>query len=661
MAGNRKKIFIWVALAAVLLSCVLLWYGDNIYRYESVNYTEVHSNQGVWDLTDIDFSNTVVSVVGDLQHFEGEMLTPEQFEAREHEALLGNPIDHNEGRTVRLKILVPYHEYYRVFITGDYARSLYVNGIHRGAFGQPADNAEDFVAKYGEIEIDTTPKNGVIELVMQGGNFVHREGSYYSGMLIGAPGLVGWFVNYQSAIELISIGLLALLCMVHIMLASYYDTRLLNMTFSAVCFIFAIRIGLVGTKVIYDIFPNIQWELAIKTEYIFIALGVVLISQILSIQFPGATSNVVRKIIFAVSFGFIAVFLVVDTYTMSRMYLVFHFFNIASIFYYMSAIIVDIIKKNRHKEQVLLEQKIAAFSFALLTYTTVSDIFYFYGRPLFGVQASLAEYAILLFALTQTFAVFHATMHTIQKAKEERSYALALAENFESLSRMKTEFLQDMSHEMKTPLTVIGTGTNYAIRRMEKEEIESEALYNTLDIIENEVARLGRMVNGMLKMADISTGENRNKTDLGEMLTRCARSHRLVAENRGNTILCNIPEQLPFVFVDDDSFMRVFDNILSNAIRHTENGTITVTVLCSGSIISVEISDTGIGIPEELLPELTRRGVSGSGGTGFGLHICKTVCEAHGGELTIESSRGVGTRVQITIPVYGGQQEGRVQ
>jgi signal transduction histidine kinase len=91
----------------------------------------------------------------------------------------------------------------------------------------------------------------------------------------------------------------------------------------------------------------------------------------------------------------------------------------------------------------------------------------------------------------------------------------------------------------------------------------------------------------------------------------------------------------------------------------TQNGEILLEASFKNNYITVHVSDTGEGVPPEFLSRVFERGVSGKGGKGYGLAICKTIVEAHGGEIKIKSEQGKGTAVTFTIPVYGGQSEGR--
>jgi signal transduction histidine kinase len=236
----------------------------------------------------------------------------------------------------------------------------------------------------------------------------------------------------------------------------------------------------------------------------------------------------------------------------------------------------------------------------------------------------------------------------------------------EALDRLKTEFYQDMQHEMKSPLTIIATGADYADRQIKKESVSlsgtdlSEASA-ALGTIRDETFRLGRMVESMVDMASMNNiGENRKRVNFAALLAQSAGAFRPALEARGVRLRVEIAPCLPDVFIEHDRFTQVVSNLLSNAAAHTaaQGGEITVTASSDGAYITARVHNTGEGIEPELLPRVFERGVSGRGGTGYGLYICKTVAEAHGGAVKIESAPGRGTAVTFTVPVYGGQEAG---
>ena len=130
----------------------------------------------------------------------------------------------------------------------------------------------------------------------------------------------------------------------------------------------------------------------------------------------------------------------------------------------------------------------------------------------------------------------------------------------------------------------------------------------------------------------------------------------LVLQKRGNELKTEVADGLT-VFGDTDLLSQVMANLIQNANAHTENGGILLSAVRDGGTIIITVRDNGSGISPELLPRVFERGVS-DGGTGFGLFLCKTVVESHGGRIWIESKPGCGTTAHFALPVYEGQHGG---
>ena len=266
--------------------------------------------------------------------------------------------------------------------------------------------------------------------------------------------------------------------------------------------------------------------------------------------------------------------------------------------------------------------------------------------------------------IAATFTVVSAALgiaivrHLREYIKQQRELEKA-NEQLKQSDRLKTEFLQDIKHEVRNPLHVISLGADFIHNRIDAEYGAEEA-HNALNAMQNEAVRLGRMINGMVEMATMSgSATNREKVDIAELLRNCCDAARLHIERKNTVLHLNIPPDLPFVYAEAEQLMRVPVNLLSNAINATQDGEITLETSAMNNYITVIISDNGEGIHPKFLPHVFERGVSGKGGKGYGLSICKTIVEAHGGEIMIESNQGRGTYVTFTIPVYGGQSEAR--
>jgi signal transduction histidine kinase len=292
-----------------------------------------------------------------------------------------------------------------------------------------------------------------------------------------------------------------------------------------------------------------------------------------------------------------------------------------------------------------------------------NDIFHF--TNILGITVELGGIALLMFALCEAAAVFMATMGEVEKAKQGEREATAEKVAIEKLSRMKTEFLQDIKHEVRNPLHVISLGTDFVNQCIDMGDMAAEAR-NALITIQNEALRLGRMVNGMVELATMD-GEtaSREKIDFTTLLSHAAETARLQLEKNCNTLRIEIAPGLPYVYGSAEQLERVPRNILENANNFTQGGEILLEASAQGDYITVRISDSGSGIDPVLIPRLFERGISGSGGKGYGLSMCKTIVEAYGGTIGIESGElkienekpFFGTCVTFTIPVYGGQRE----
>jgi signal transduction histidine kinase len=262
--------------------------------------------------------------------------------------------------------------------------------------------------------------------------------------------------------------------------------------------------------------------------------------------------------------------------------------------------------------------------------------------------------SLLMFVVLLQIRIYRNHQSQIRELNRELE---AQNEQLNSLNRMKTEFLQYIKHEIKNPLLVISLSTD--LIRTCVGEGEKETL-GTLSNIQNEALRLGRMINGMVELATMSGHSMiRDKADFAALLKTCAETSRLPIEKKNNKLHINIAPGLPPVYIEAEQFERVPINLLTNAMECTQGGEITLEASVKNDYITVRVRDTGEGVPPEILPRIFERGVSGKGGKGYGLAICKTIVEAHGGEIGIESERGKGTTVTFTIPVYSGQNEAR--
>ena len=300
------------------------------------------------------------------------------------------------------------------------------------------------------------------------------------------------------------------------------------------------------------------------------------------------------------------------------------------------------------------------WSILVLVYSGISDAFYFNDIFLFNTRSSLAEIATLNFALFGTISVILVLIQSSAEANNAKNEALLQAHALLNLNQMQTEFLQNLSHEMKTPLTVIQTAIIYEKRLLSKPPIDVEKAQNILETIQTQTKGISQRIDAMFEMAITQVGKNRQKIDLSPLFINAIDDFQLIARSQKNKLILDIPSELPFVFVDKDSISQVLSILLTNAMEATSHGVITLNAKSTSPFITITLTDTGVGIPENLLSRVTQRGVSGKGSSGLGLSIVQTIIHAHGGQLTIQSKVSKGTTIEFTIPVYSGQEMRRL-
>jgi signal transduction histidine kinase len=241
----------------------------------------------------------------------------------------------------------------------------------------------------------------------------------------------------------------------------------------------------------------------------------------------------------------------------------------------------------------------------------------------------------------------------------QRLYAdLAVAhQELLSLDEAKTNFLANVSHELRTPLTSIRAFSEILQSYPDDEETQQEFL----QIITAESERLTRLVNDVLDVTKIESGEmewREESISPTPLLEQCARTFNPLFENSPLRFHIQVPQHLPTVRGDHDRLQQVVHNLLNNAMKFTSQGTIALRASVIGDELHITVSDTGVGIApadqERVFEKFQQVGDTLTGkpkGTGLGLTICRDIVAHHGGRLTLDSEPGHGSTFTIELPV----------
>ena len=225
------------------------------------------------------------------------------------------------------------------------------------------------------------------------------------------------------------------------------------------------------------------------------------------------------------------------------------------------------------------------------------------------------------------------------------------------LDDMRREFVADVSHELKTPITSI---MGYSDTLLEG-EYDKETQERFLKVIATESRRMAKLVTDLLTLSRFDNNQilqEKTRFDLGELVKQCQESLEIQISQKNHKVECFVTADVPPVYADKEGIQRVIINILTNAIKYTpEGGNIKIYVGFVYNDAYIKVIDNGLGIPEEDLKRIFERfyrvdkaRTRKMGGTGLGLSIAKEILDRNGGNIDIKSQEGKGTEVVIRIP-----------
>lgn len=241
----------------------------------------------------------------------------------------------------------------------------------------------------------------------------------------------------------------------------------------------------------------------------------------------------------------------------------------------------------------------------------------------------------------------------------EISFLIVLLHDITRIKRLENirkDFVANVSHELKTPITAI---KGYAETLLEGAIEEDENARKFIAIIKNQADRLSSLIDDLLTLSRIESGEiklDRELVSLNDLVNSVFQILNDQAQKRGISLEAELQGKIS-IYADRNKLTQILLNLIDNGIKFTEKGSVKIKFNRNSEGFVLSIVDTGIGIPKEHLPRIGERFYRVDkarsrqlGGTGLGLAIVKNLVIAHGWNLKIESEVGVGTKVNIFIP-----------
>lgn len=493
-AGKPKTKLLAVASLLILLVSAALGYVSKEYAYHRQTLRDnIKSVNGVWDLQGIDFTERIEFIDGELCYITGALLTPNEFEKHKDEAVTGHVPSGTQAATARLIVLVAPGRYMLSGSSIDYSERIYVNGELRAQVGRPGLTKEESIPGKRYIKFEVDAPEGVIEIVRQSSNFVHRENSSYAGFWIGSPENMGQMIALQELPAGIISGLFLALFLIYLIAWLLLRVNQSNLWFALVCLAAFFIEGTIGHNILFSMFPGLSWSFAYSAVSVCRVIAGLLVLVLVSNEFPGLVQKWAKRIFTAV-YAAVSVF-----YLFAGTKLISQTIEIAEVLLfampvYCAVRLLWLMRSKGWRCALNTEQKLTIFGASVAFAAFLHDALYYLGIHILSYE--IADIGVLALVLFQMAAMFYGTMKRYSKARREAEAVKRQAEE----QAAKINFYRKMGHDLRTPLTIVSTNIQTARRRPDE-------AYGLLTDAQGEIMKMAEMISGALKDGDKGAGE----------------------------------------------------------------------------------------------------------------------------------------------------------
>lgn len=640
-SGKRKlKILnIVLPLLVLLLICAVYFH---VKSRMSFDYPELYPQDGVLDVREVSFENVVYDLVNMWDYYPGALYTPKDFADPDTapEKSIDAPLDYEKG-TWRLVILAKPNTYLCLaHFSIDYSTRIFVNGSEVRNIGYVSADPLETVHKNRFVKLPVfSGEDGRIELVYQYSNFMHDDAGYLQKTHISTPENIDEFVRGITLYSLFTSCGLLFLAFYFVLFAAWQRNR----EFAALalcCMVIAFRNQFFLTE--HFLLPSYDFVL----EYRFFILIVSWIPSsvifLLAAYYPALSVKRFMISFAAIIAAITAAHFILPTKSLVLLCHISYYVCFAFMAWAVVILVRFFLRSGKLTSLDLLRMAAIVILIVMLIREGVRSGNSAYAAH-YGLSPTGMLICILILAVTTNIAL---EKQAVQLAEEQRKNEL-----LEQVNLMNKDFLQTVAHELKTPLTVISGYAQLIQLQMEKNRL-SENTPERLKAIRSEADRLGDIVTTLM---DYTYGQAKEAefapVNTGDLLRSMSAIMDPVCAKRGN-VLKTENSCSAAVHGNYELLLQVLINLAVNASRHTENGSITVSVSeTEDQMAAFVVKDTGAGIPEEAAAHIFEKGYSTDNSSGLGLSICMETVNFHGGELELLYTGAGGTAFRFTVPL----------
>lgn len=628
MKRSTLSIAVFLA-AAVIFTSLLTLFGSG-------SMTTVSSQGGRADLSALDLDDQIAVVRPDGMEFYPDLhLEPGAFDgAPTPRSFTNEDKSATQYGTYRLRLHLPAGETYALrAMAVNFAQRIWINGKEQESVGWPGQTAQDTKPAARTVLCMFVPETEETEVVIQYANFVYRGGGEAYPLYVSRYANILRMERNMLFRDAITAGCMLTIFLFYLGMYLFFQRQPYFLAFALSTLAIAMRGLLVGEKFLASLLHSLDWYTAMKLEY----LALIVMIAAFMLYVAGMFRNLLHRkgltAYMAVCAIFALIVLTTSPDVFSRGLLAFHAVSVPYGVYVIVRLLMRM-RRNRELESLLILSGGCLYMAGLISEA------YFHSRSVHTGISGMDQPAMLVFIFANMVAL------AIRFARTEQQLSEAT-----ELNRMKTEFFNHASHDLKTPVAAMGL----ALQRLE--EVSDEGLRTQfLSAARRGHADMARLLGNLLSAARLDENIQRYRLTSISIEDLCA----AIQEKYEDTLSLDGVELEVSAYTrraltaDAGMLWSVLDNLIYNALRYTPTGgRIRVTAREAEGGVTLTVSDTGPGIPPQHLPYIFNRGytVGAQSNTGMGLYIVKTAVEAMGGSVRADNAPEGGAVFTLLFPV----------
>lgn len=521
--------------------------------------------------------------------------------------------------------------------------------------GVVAEDKENYVGRMTPQSVYFETPSSEFDIVVQISNYIYDRGGMWYVPDIGTEQQIQEARENELAVQLMLFGIFLFIGCYHLGIFLIRRSERAALYFAVGCLIGALRLLFVGDMFITNVFPELSIGAIVVFRYFTYYGGMLVLVLYLRQLYPQEIPRYVTTVTAVISSAFMLSVVATPLHISTHIIQYYHIFTVILALWLIAGIVLAVVRKRDGASLQL-------FGLSVFVIAVFHDVIYnmFYitafvnetNSSLQFLQRQMMQFGLLVIVFVQAIILVRRYSKAFRTIEQ-------MSEKLISLNRMKDEFLANTSHELQTPLHGIINmtqsmleGSMGSVNRVQRDN---------LSMVVSVARRLTNLIMDILDYSRLKSGEiklERRKVSLQGALLANIEVFRYYVGDKPIKITLDMPDDLPYVYVDENRLLQILYNLIGNAVKFTEVGEIRIQAKLNGDVVETSVSDTGIGIAEENLERIFQSfeqvGSSISreyGGVGLGLSITKYLVELSGGEMKVASTLGEGSVFTFTLPV----------